>query len=507
MEDESAHCCVIKIPLVILLEHAFPSNNSNHTNMDTIMRWRLQNLCTLESQWFEFTDIILEKDIENYNEGVQSLLMQFESIQLMNTGYQTQSVNPQTTATSTDLKDSKVHCFGKTLRSGDFMKHTKMYYPFQHFGNKEHQIAHGAQQVYTFRVHRDYFDRLQLPYFKCSQIQHIDIISKIIKYEESILYELWEIRRYLDRYWGVQSVCTRISVVVRIVGKSMEFEDTVYLTDNSLLISEDGIQNVHTLPLVIDNVDKFSMACDMEGNLYEQQPLVLLRDIALHFDHSSTTKKGHLELRFDEYSMIERVTDFELKTEKRMFSYPNKMRGNMKKEMLKVEEFEKTPWTASVSAMVTMEGEVGMVAMTDGFDPRCLECRRVSQRYFGMAQTIKDVEAMACLQCLRERGEIRMVVEREGVMEVVIVPVTNVWCTESKGIKRAIQGKVDNLYIEEVLSLKQRLKQLVGDGNSNDWKSKCGLKQCVIEYARSGNRKSRGAVDCVECFHCFHCVL
>ena len=520
VEDESAHCCIVKVPLSVLLNHGFGAEPcpDGEGQIDTVIRWRVQNLCKMESGWYEFGDLVVdEMEDGHYNEGVQSLLMQFEAMHLVHTGSAPQSA-PRAMATNQEhsehgdhLRESKVHCFGQRLRTGDFMKSTKMYYQHQHFSTEQDQTEH----LDTFKVHDAYFQRMRLHHFRCSTLQRSPSESPSlgVRYQESVLFELWEIRRYLDRFWAVQSVSTRISVAVRIVAKSMAFDDTVYITDNSLLISDvNGIQNVHCVPLLIDCPAPFAMVCDI-GNmdaaaLYEQQPLVLLRDIALHFTDSESGGRKRLELRFDAFSMIDGIADIGLRAEKRLFCYPLHSRRRSKGDMLTPEEFENTPWTACLSAMVAVQGEVEMVVMKDGFDPRCIECRKVSQRYIKAMQPMmgstESVEGMACTACLREKGLIRLILKRDGALDVVAVPVVNVWYKDHvEGIKRAIQWKEDQ-HIDEVVALKERLKKLVNDGDGNEQR---GLHQCVIEYVRTVEKKSRGAVDRVECFNCFQCVI
>lgn len=504
VEDESAHCCVLRIPLTELLHHGFASDS----NDETAVRWRLQNLCKMESHWYQFGSLQIEDKADgDYNEGIQSLLMQFESMYLVGTGSNGTSSNTTNLPRIFDeLEDSKVECFGRRLKIGDFMESTKMYYQYQHFSTEQDQMDH----LQTFSVHNEYLRRLQMHHFRCSKLHRLQppqLQHSAVQYQESALFELWEIRRYLDRFWAIRSVSTRISVAVRIVSKSMVFDNMVFITDNSLLISDvNGIRNVNAVPLVIDCVDTFSMICDFRKmdnvTLLEQQPLAVLRDIAFHFADS------RLELRFDEYSMIDIISDIDLRKEQRLFSYRSA-------SLLSIEEYSNTPWRSCSAVMLEMDGEVEMVTMNDGFDPRCTECRKVTERYFKMMQSMvggsgEDAEGMACTQCLKDKGEVRMIVQRGGALDVLVVCAVNIWFEDGdgNGIKRAIQWTEGHLHIDEVLALRSKLAKLVKDENESGTVPQTrGLKQCVIEYVRECDKKGRGSVDRVDCFKCFCCVI
>ena len=145
--------------------------------------------------------------------------------------------------------------------------------------------------------------------------------------------------------------------------------------------------------------------------------------------------------------------------------------------------------------------------MKCGADPtHCDECRK-----------LRSQSDVACMQCLKENGQIRLVLKRGNCDSFVVIAmaVTNVYYkstdlqTYSDGIAPVIHWKNSSNYLQQWTALKNNLQSLIGgSGNGSDDILK--LKQCIIEYESNANIISNDtdSIHNVECYHCcFHCVI
>ena len=73
---------------------------------------------------------------------------------------------------------------------------------------------------------------------------------------------------------------------------------------------------------------------------------------------------------------------------------------------------QKTPWIALQCAMIQIQGNIGLVSMKDGFDVQCHKCRNISQP--NVSDANQSMEGVACMHCLRGKGQIRLVLKRES---------------------------------------------------------------------------------------------
>ncbi len=176
--------------------------------------------------------------------------------------------NKNVWSSNIERENSNVYCNGLELNKGKLMRDCKMYYHFEREINNNNN---------NNKINSKYFKRLQLLYFECKSMEKTTMINK----DSSVLYEesLIDICQYLAKFWEINKSSTRISICVRIIGKSMIFDNVIYICDNSLLI------NIQSIPLINDNKQLFESVMNNLNNannewLYLHQPLIILRDIA-----------------------------------------------------------------------------------------------------------------------------------------------------------------------------------------------------------------------------------
>ena len=462
VQDTCGYCCIIHIKLSTLCNQ-----------IDNVMRF--------ESTWFNFNDLQIDEETEDFDESAPSMLIQFDYEHLQSIGSSSE-MSRETVQKCQKRQMSDLCFYGMHLNEGQLLKDGKFFYHFEHFSDENSDISH----IYSFKANNAHLQRLKLRHFECNQLgkcfdQSNDNIN--VCYRESLLFELVDIRKYLEKFWKIKMCSTRISVAVRIICKSLLYENVIFIADNSLSHGD----NVRALPIVVENVALFCSVCDFElidnAKMYQSQPLVILRDILMNFSNLDG-KSGRLELRFDKYSAIERVNDTE-------FMQSKCVKLSYNESLVASDALRLTPWIALSSAMVSIKGNVEMVAINDAFDKQCTECAKVSTRNEIMAENEDEsVQGVGCLDCFLKNGQIRVVLKQNNEFIVVVIPAANIWCKENNFGQMNL-GNNELMYLEQLNALKQRLQSLHI------------LNECVIEH----NTDCDSNGECVQSFCALHCVL
>ena len=384
--------------------------------------------------------------------------------------------------------------------------------------------------ITPLRTHKRYLQRLELRYFVCSSLiassfqKPIKTNDKIVSHQNSVIIDLIDIRSYLEQFWEVNkwtinSVSTRISVIVRIVAKSLLYDNLVYITDNSLLSMQitNNNSNINAIPLIIDDMETFSGILQLKSvdnqSLYIHQPLVIIRDIAMYFQHHGQNSSRHLTFRFDEFSIIDGIHDIGIQSDQIKCSFDNEKGENM----IKPSKLLSTPWTSLNTTICKLVGNVDAVSINNAFNQKCNECQMVNKRNNFQNEEQQsmeldeeqDDEDIACIDCFKKNAEIRFIINEENRgYYVVMIPVGNIWykSTTNNDIKNVISQLNDEMYIDQLQELKKRLNNLVDDKGDDD-EEELKLKQCIIEYKVRNNNNNNDSVDNVECVYCFHCVI